>query len=281
MRGPALIMTGIAVVVGAATVVGGRYYLERNNARQQPVAAAPVQKPLPTATVVVAAQPLRFGMELSSAQLKEVSWPADAVPPGAISSVADFLKGPERRVVVAAMEPNEPVLSLKVTGPGQRATLSAVLSPGMTAVTITASDTIGVAGLAMPGDRVNVMFTRKGHESDLFTDVLLSNVRLLAVEQVMDQRADRPLAVRNVTIEVMPQDAKRVALAATVGALSLMLRKAGEESAGGGGKVGMKDLFSEVSDVNTTATHGRRSTTVTVMRNGKSEEYTVPTDKNR
>jgi pilus assembly protein CpaB len=281
MRGPAIVMVGIAVLVGGVTVVGGRYYIERSNARPQPEAAAPVQKPVATATVVVASQPLRFGMELSSAQLKEVPWPAEAVPPGAASSIQDFLKGPEKRVAIAAMELNEPVLASKVTGPGQRATLSAVLSPGMTAVTISLSETQGIAGLAMPGDRVNVMLTRNTDKDQSFTDLLLQNVKLIAIDQVMDQRAERPLAIRNATVEVMPQDAKRVALAATVGSLSLMLRKAGEESAGGAGRIGIKDLLPEMSDENTTASHGRRSTTVKVTRNGKTEEYTVLTDKNR
>jgi pilus assembly protein CpaB len=281
MRGPALVMTGIAVVVGAATVIGGRYYLERSSQRPQPVAAAPAAPAVVMQTVVVAAQPLRFGMELSSAQLKEVQWPADAAPPGTARSVAEFLKGPEKRMVLAPMEPNEPVLALKVTGPGQRATLSAILSPGMTAVTIPLTDTQGVGGLAMPGDRVNIMFTRRGQEETLFTEALLQNVKILAVDQVMDQRAERPLAVRHATIEVMPQDAKRVALAATVGTLSLMLRKAGEESAGAGSRVIFKELFPETSDVDTTAGHSRRTTTVVVTRNGKTEEYKVLTDKNR
>jgi pilus assembly protein CpaB len=280
MRGPAVVMTGIAVLVGGATVIGGRYYLERSTSRPQPVAAAPVAAPAPTATVVVASQPLRFGMELSGQLLREVQWPADAVPTGAAGSIAEFLKGPEKRVVIAAMETNEPVLPLKVTGPGQRATLSAILSPGMTAVTITLSEMQGVAGLAMPGDRVNVMLTRTADGDRSYTDVLLQNVKLLAIDQVMDQRAERPLPVRNATLEVMPQDAKRVALASTVGSLSLMLRRAGEESAGAVGKVAVRDLLME-ADADTTAGHARRQTTVKVTRNGKTEEYTVLSDKNR
>jgi pilus assembly protein CpaB len=286
MRGPAAVMTGIAVVVGAATIIGGRYYIDRSTQRAQPVAVAPTPAPLATSTVVVAAQPLRFGMELSSAQLKEVPWPADAVPPGATQTVAEFLKAPEKRMVIAAMEPNEPVLAAKVTGPGQRATLSAIISPGMTAVTVTLSEAQGVTGLAMPGDRVNVVLTRSVDKDQAYTDVLLQNVRLLAIDQIMDQRAERPLAIRNATLEVMPQDAKRVALAATVGSLSLMLRKAGEESAGAIGRVGLKDLLAGAPEPDTTASQGnanpgRRQAVVKVTRNGKTDEYAVPADKNR
>jgi pilus assembly protein CpaB len=255
--------------------------MERANNRPQPAAVAQAPAPPPTTKVVVAAQPLRFGMELSSQQLKEVAWPADALPPGASTSLADFLKGPEKRVVLAAMEPNEPVLAGKVTGVGQRATLSAVLSPGMAAVTIQLGEKDGVGGLAMPGDRVNVMFTRRGSEEQIFSDMLLQNIRVLAIDHTIDQRADKPVALRHATIEVMPQDAKRVALATTIGTLSLMLRKAGEESVGGQGKVAVKDLLPELGDADTTASQGRRSTTVKVMRNGKAEEYTVITDRNR
>ena len=49
-----------------------------------------------------------------------------------------------RRVVLAAIEANEPVLALKITGAGQRATLSALVKPGMKAVTIRVNDVEGV-----------------------------------------------------------------------------------------------------------------------------------------
>jgi pilus assembly protein CpaB len=179
------------------------------------------------------------------------------------------------------MEPNEPILATKVTGPGERATLSAILAPGMAAVTIQVGESNGVGGLAMPGDRVNVMFTRRASEEEMFSDMLLQNIRVLAIDHTVDQRTDKPVALRHATIEVMPQDAKRVALASSIGTLSLMLRKAGEETAGAQGKVAVKDLLPELSDPDTTANHGRRSTTVKVTRNGKVEEYTVLTDRNR
>ncbi len=282
MRGPAVAMVGIAVLIGGGTVIGGRFYLERNNQRATKTVVAAPAKPLNTTTVVVASMPLRFGMELSSAQLKEVQWPTDAVPAGSVSSIAEFLKSPEKRVVIAAMDPNEAILSGKVTGPGERATLSAVIAPGMTAVTVPLSETQGVAGLVMPGDRVNLVFTRTVDKDQSFTDVLLQNVRVVAVDQIIDQRSEKPANIRSATLEVMPQDAKRVALAGAVGSLSLMLRKAGELSGGAMGRVTAKDLLSGATqDSDTTASHGRRTTTVKVTRNGKTEDYTVLTDKTR
>jgi pilus assembly protein CpaB len=275
-----MVMVGIAVVVGAVTVIGGRYYLDRSSQKPQPQPVVVQAPEITTTTVVVAAIPLRFGMELSTNQLKEVAWPAAAAPAGSTRTIAEFLKGPEKRVVLAAMEINEPVLPGKVTGPGERATLSAVIAPGMTAVSIPLSETQGVAGLVMPGDRVNVMLTRTLDLDQSYTDVLLQNIRVVAIDQTIDQRSEKPATIRSATLEVMPQDAKRVALAGAVGSLSLMLRKAGERSTGAAGRISAKDLLLE-PDADTTASHGRRTTTVKVTRNGKTEDYTVITDRTR
>ena len=280
MRGPAVVMVGIAVVVGAVTIIGGRYYMERGGAKLPLQAAAPVIQNVNTTTVVAASQALRFGMELSSAQLKEVPWPADSVPQGATTTIAEFLKGPEKRVVIAAMDPNEPVLRVKVTGPGEKATLSAIIAPGMTAVSIPLSETQGVTGLVMPGDRVNVMLTRKA-EDESYADVLVQNVRVVAIDQIIDQRNERPAAIRAATLEVSPQDAKRLALGLAIGNLALMLRKAGEQSAGAIGRITAKELLTSSAEPDTTASYGKRTTIVKVTRNGKTDDYTVLSDKNQ
>jgi pilus assembly protein CpaB len=272
---------GIAVVVGGVTVIGGRYYLERVNAR--PAASAPVAetvKPIDTTTVVVAKQALRFGMVLTSNDLEEVQWPARAVPNGAIKTISEFLKGPEKRVVISSMEANEPVLASKVTGPGERATLSSVIAAGMTAISIPLTETQGIAGLVVPGDRVNVMLTKKLEDENGYSDVVVPNVRVVAVDQVIDQRTEKPSAIRSATLEVSPNDAKRLALAGTVGVLSLMLRKAGDNTTASAGRITTKELLSDVSP-ETTASHGRVMTTIKVTRNGKVEEYSVLSGKNR
>ena len=140
---------------------------------------------------------------------------------------------------------------------------------------------LGIAGLVMPGDRVNVMLTRTLEKDESYIDTLLQNVRVVAIDQGMDQRNDKPAAIRSATLEVMPQDAKRLALAGTVGSLSLALKKAGEQSAGGSGRLSVKNLLSP-SDPDSTASHGRRTkTTVSVTRNGETKDYSVVSEKDR
>src|SRR6202158_4521498 len=129
-----------------------------------------LKKPRAVQTIVVASKPLRFGAELGAMSLREVPWPDEAVPAGAFSKITD-LTASGRRVVLTAIETNEPILSSKITGSGQRATLSAMLADGMKAVTIRVNDVEGVAGFVLPGDRVDVVLTRHQEKNLAAADV--------------------------------------------------------------------------------------------------------------
>ena len=208
--------------------------LEANNVPNAPVAAT---------TIVVASKPLRFGTELASSLLREVAWPGDAVPAGAFGKISEITEGNARRVVLAPIEVNEPILVTKVTGPGQRATLSATLQDGMRAVTIRVNDVDGVAGFVLPGDRVDVALTRTPDRLNSTTDVVLQNVRVLAIDQTSDERNDKPSIAKAVTLEVDAGSAQKLALSAAVGALSLMLRKAGDTAPEATRRITLSDLI--------------------------------------
>jgi pilus assembly protein CpaB len=268
MRASTLVMIGFAVVFGLLAVFIAQSWLSSQAAlqakNQQPAHAASTQ------TIVVAKEPLRYGMELTAAALKEVAWAGDAVPAGAFHKVADALKG-GRRIVLAAIEPNEPVLALKVTGPGQRATLSSLVQDGMKAVTIRVNDVEGVGGFVLPGDHVDVVLTRNKSGSAPTSEIVLQNTRVLAVDQSADERATKATVSKSVTLEVNTVDAQKVWLAASVGNLSLLLRKAGETAEVKTRQVSLKDLAGQLfsSDTGDTAT-------VVVTRGSARQDYKVP-----
>jgi len=244
VRTSTIVMIGFAVVFGLIAVFLAQSWLNTQaEMRMRNIDAQ--KKPLATQTIVVASKPLRYGAELSSTSLREIAWPQDSVPAGAFSKIADVLNSNGRRVVLTAIEANEPILASKITGPGQRATLSAALTDGMKAVTIRVNDVEGVAGFVLPGDRVDVAFTRQkdnnGRERSS-TDVVLQNVRVLAIDQIADERNDKPAVARAVTLEVDTMSAQKVALAASVGTLSLILRKAGEASVGATRAITLSEL---------------------------------------
>jgi len=268
MRASTLVMIGFAVVFGLLAVFIANTWLNSQAARQQQV-----QNPAPNAptqTIVVAKEPLRYGTELNASMLKEVAWASDAAPAGAFHKITDVLNG-GRRVVLAAIEPNEPVLSLKITGPGQRATLSSLVSDGMKAVTIRVNDVEGVGGFVLPGDRVDVILTRNKSGTDPTSEVVLQNVRVLAVDQSADERATKAAVSKSVTIEVEIVEAQKVWLAASVGSLSLLLRKAGETTETKTRAISLRDLAGNLFN-----TDRGDTATVTVTRSSTKQDYSVP-----
>src|SRR5215207_7794372 len=202
----------LAVVFGAIAIFAGQRYLDRQSSRFREVQLVP--KPAPTETIVVAALPLKFGVEVTRQHLREIAWPEGSVPRGAFAKIDELLDGKTRRVALAALEENEPVLKAKVTGPGQRGSLAAVIQQGMKAVTVRVNDINGVAG-----ERVDVLLVRNLERTEAYSDVLLQNVKVLAVDQLADESSDKPALVKAVTVEVTTADAQKLTLAGSVGTL--------------------------------------------------------------
>lgn len=272
MRTSTFVMIGFAVLFGLLAVFLAQIWL--NNQADERLKSIDAQRKAapPARSIVVASKPLRFGDELNSSALREMPWPDNALPAGAFGKIADLTSS--KRVVLMPLDTNEAVLASKITGPGQRATLSAMLSDGMKAVTIRVNDVEGVAGFVLPGDRVDILLTRTGEKNNAVNDVVIQDVRVLAVDQLADQKAEKPSVVKAVTIEVDPTEGQKVALAATVGTLSLLLRKAGDAGGRDTRRVTTRDLM-------TAPTQESHFVTVGVMRPSKGErvEYTVPVEE--
>lgn len=272
MRASTIVMIVLAGVFGLLAVFVAQAWLNRQDEQLRLKSALNQPKPAATQKVVVAASALRFGNPLTSGNLREIPWPEGALPEGSFSSIQDVLAA-GKRIVLSPIEPNEPVLGSKLTGPGQRATLSAVLHEGMKAVTVRVSDIEGVAGFVLPGDRVDILLTRRVDKGGT-TDVVLQNMRVLAIDQLADERTDKPAVVKAVTLEVDTLSAQKLTLASQVGTLALALRKAGEAAAGDQRRVSTEDLGRDTTPV----AGPRKFSTVTVVRAGKKEEYGVPSE---
>lgn len=276
MNTRALVMLGVAVGLGGVAVVLARSVIQAP-APQVPVAAAPAPE-LPN--VVVAKGALAFGKKLTASDLKIVPWPADAVPAGAFSSV-DQLTADGGRVVLRALEPGEPVLPNKISGPGGRATLSTLIAGEMRAVTIRVNDVNGVAGFVLPGDRVDVMMTRDRDPENPVNAIILQNVKVLGVDQEISERKDTPIVARAVTVEVTPEEAQKLTLGSTVGSLSLALRHHTDGDAPAARPVGLSDLVAPpsapLSDA-PAAVAAAPAYTVRVVRGTAQEEVSVSRD---
>lgn len=271
MRGSTIVMIAVAAVFGVLSVFMAQTWLNRQaDARLKNIQAKPTA--VATRTVVVAKSPLRFGNPLTDKVLREVEWPLEAIPANTFSSISELTKG-DKRVVLASMETNEPIVGTKITGPGQKATLSALIEDGMNAVTIRVNDVDGVAGFVLPGDRVDVLMTRSADNSGT-NDVVLQGVKVLGIDQLADERAEKPTVAKAVTLEVDTVSAQKLALASAMGNLSLVLRKAGDADQTASRRVTPADIGTQ--SAGSPARGG--FTTVRIVRAAKGEQYSVPVD---
>ncbi|MER8445478.1 Flp pilus assembly protein CpaB [Mesorhizobium sp. M1066] len=243
MRANTVIMIVLAGVFGVLAVVLANIWLANQRS------AMAQSSDVPRDTVVVAAVALKFGDALTSDKLREIAWPVGAAPAGAFKTTKEALAGDSPRQALQSISANEPILTTKITGPGQRATLSAVLGEGMKAVSIRVNDVLGVAGFVFPGDRVDVLLTRTTRDDDgadkSFVDVLLQSMKVLAVDQVADESKDSPTVVKSVTLEASTRDAQKLTLAAGAGQLSLALRQAAASQGETTERVTLSDLTGE------------------------------------
>jgi pilus assembly protein CpaB len=202
-------------------------------------AAVAVQSaPVPTAKaqVLVAAHPLRAGSLLKFDDLQPREMLASAVPAGGRVDTpqdrADLIGSMVRR----SLQPQETLLPADLLRPGDHGFLAAVLRPGMRATTVGVDAVSGTAGLIWPGDHVDVILTEVTDDATLpaarraSAETVLGDVRVIAIDQQLMQGAagaptDQTTA-RTVTLEVTEAQAERVALAARLGHLSLIVRAA-------------------------------------------------------
>jgi pilus assembly protein CpaB len=191
--------------------------------------AAPSAPAIEMGTVAVANKDLSFGALIDRLSLKLLDWPKASIPKDAFTSIDQIFENvtqPGDRVALVPIHADEPITRTKISGFGERPILSRQVANDMRAVSIRVDDVVGVSGFVLPGDRVDVMLTRRPNANTptLVTDMILQNITVLGIDQVADQAADRPIVARTATVEVTPEQAQKLALAQQAGTLGLVLR---------------------------------------------------------
>ena len=228
MKRQTLIALGVAIILGLIAVLLANTYL---TGREKQIA----QSDQVMVRVAVASMPLDYGADVTPDKVKFVQYPAASLPPGVYKSMAELLPMGKRRVALRPIQVNQPLLAADLSGEGQNASIAALLPDGMRAATVRINDISGVAGFVKPNDTVDVLITRQALGPDgatrgeQVTDVLLQNIRVIAMGADAVGADGKPSSTRSTTLELTPLDAQKVALGQQLGQLSLVLRKPGEE----------------------------------------------------
>lgn len=277
-------MAGLAVVFAGIAYFAGNSWLQSQAGAHQ-AAPAEATPAVEMATVAVAATQLRFGETLSEEKIKTVAWPRDALPEGAYETIDAVVGNGERRAI-KTIEIGEPLLAVKLTGENGRAGLSGVIADGMRAVTIPVDHVNGVGGFVMPGDRVDIVLTRKNREDgEQSAKIIMQNVKVLTIDQDADRAGEVARVAKSVTLETDASGAQRLALANSVGRLSLMLRGAGDEQQSGASELSADELDGRPAQADAGDGGGlfsflkaeeKKVTTVRVVRGEDVTAHSVP-----
>jgi len=223
MRAMQIGILGIGLALAGFGVYMAQTYVSQTQAAlaaAQARSAAQVSTPM--VQVMVATRALRYGEPIAADAVRAVAWPADSVPPGAFSNLADIIPDASRpRVVLRAMEPMEAILDVKVTAPGQPAGIAAILTPGYRAFTIRVDQNSGISGTLRPSNTVDIYWTGRRSDGGEVTRLLSSGVRIIALDENADQDRNFSGVPRSVTIEAEAETVATLAQGQSTGRLSL------------------------------------------------------------
>ena len=236
----------IVLLVGALLIAGVTAIMAKNmfSGAAAPEAQATPQQAPQGPEVLVATRTLAVGTIIDAEAFRYQPWPQGLVQDayftrGEANADPQSLIGTVVRNEITA---GQPLSQGAIVRPGERGFLAAALGPGMRAVTVGVSATSGVGGFVFPGDRVDLVLTQEvsgsGENSGpplRASETIVRNIRVLAVDQRLNARdeAGNQIAqtVSTITFEATPKIAEKIAVAQTIGQLSLSLRSLADNNA--------------------------------------------------
>jgi len=243
MRLKTVLLFGLAIAAAGATAHMTRTWIDATAASARAAAIDSVdvdyrstdvmmgipepKKPLPK--VLVAAADLPTGTILRREHLDWRAWPEEALDRRyAIEGKGD-LEAMYGAVARTAITAGEPILESRLVRLGDSGFLAAILKPGMRAVTVPIDASSGIAGLIMPGDRVDVIVTHdyardENQMTRRASETVLRNVRVLALDQRLDDVSKEAGLAKTATLEVEPAHTEIIAMITEMGKISLSLR---------------------------------------------------------
>jgi pilus assembly protein CpaB len=246
----------LAAAAAGFTALYARGWLEAQRTAQleESVDLMPAGQAFSATLVLVAKETLPAGAFVKAENLRWQAWPEEGVDEAYVvkgkRSPEDFAGA----VVRGTIGSGQPITEDRVVHPGDRGFLAAVLEPGKRAVSVPVNATSGISGFVFPGDWVDVILTVRLRGKDeegegttrFFSETLLSDIRVLAIDQTVENVEGEATVAKTATLEVTPKQAEKIALALEMGSLSLSLHSLARDRLLMGGEA--TDLLASGSD---------------------------------
>ena len=256
----------LIIALGAGGVAA---YLARGTEDKSLPVAAPVA-PLPTVEILVAKSDIGLGQPVKPEDLQWQTWPASTAGSNLVNraSRAEAIKEIAGSIARSPFIAGEPIREQKLVKANGSGFMAAILPTGIRAISTELSPENGAGGFILPNDRVDVILSKRDKNPErsggdaIQTEVILSNVRVLAIDQApKEKEGSNTLVGRTATLELKPEQAETLVRARQSGTLALALRS--------------------ITDGNTTAEGQseeqvkRRSESVNVVRYGVANQTTA------
>jgi len=182
--------------------------------------------------VVVAKQEIPLGEKITAEQLALAPIPNGSLPQGVFRKMEDVVG----RVAITPIGVRETITNMKLAPSGTGGGLSAVIPEGYRAMTVKVDDVVGVSGFIMPGSFVDIVaivtpISQAGAINGPISKIVLQNIKVLASGAKIDSPENQrtPSEVKAVTVQVTPEQAEKLVLAANQGKLQLVMRNYGDQ----------------------------------------------------
>lgn len=235
MRARTVILLVVALILAGGTTMMARTWLASQRAVK--TEAAPIAVPTPAKSVLIARKPIERGQILKPGDLGWEQWPEGGLDKNYIllgTRTPETYSGWVAKQPIAA---GEPLTETKIVAPGNRGFLSAVLRPGMRAVSVPVTVTSGISGFVFPGDMVDLIVTYSVQDRPVpgqqntgplldhkISETVLHDIRVIAIDQKLESKPGEAVVAKTATFEVTPKQSEIIALASEMGKLSLSLR---------------------------------------------------------
>ena len=220
----------LVVLAVAFAAAGGAAFVAKRLSAPPPVERVEIEREVGTIDVLVAGKQIRLGDSVAAGVLKWQAWPKRATVPGYITrarrpKAVSELSGAIAR---APFLPGEPIKDQKLIKASEGGVLAAILPSGMRAISTPIREETAAGGFILPNDRVDVIVSRRVRgvrREEHVSDTVLRNVRVLAIGQLIEQKDGKKVANgKTATLELTPRQTETLALAQSMGEISLALR---------------------------------------------------------
>lgn len=273
----------VALLASASTIVVGRMWLQG----QKPAPELAEKAQESTAPMVLVAKGnIPAGFFLRPENLRWERWPQGGLAPSYVIDTKRKVEDYVGAVVRVGLSDGEPITDTRVVRPGERGFLAAVLTPGFRAITVNVTPSSGLAGLVFPGDRIDLVASFKvefqgkqdgaSHPPRFASETVESNLRVLAVDQRVDDQNKEIVVAKTATLEVTPKQAEIIAIVAEVGKFSLSLRSMAQEDEPSPSDLTSYTWDNEAARMLPPPGTSGAGKTVSIVRGGEAKDVEMP-----